>query len=374
MSSNTEDKNSRTEAPTQKRLDDAFKEGNFPKSSDIGVVFVLGAAFTVLAFHTNYLSNKIGDVAANFFSNIGNMTLAQDSVGKLLTDHFGHLFIVSLPMFASVTVAAMAAGALQTGLRLTPKVIEASFSKLNPIAGFKKLFSSKNLVRGLIDLLKFIGVMIVIYAALQEIMQNDIFSTPISLAYIGCFIKETALTMLVRLILILSLIAFVHYLYERYKINRDLMMTKQEVKDERKEQEGSSTMKRAMRSMSRRLMQKQMLSEVPIADVIVTNPTHFAVALKYETGKDLAPIVVAKGENMFAIRIKDIARQHEVPMVENVPVARLLYKIGKVGEPIPSNLYRVIAQILALVYKTNKYYFHTLKARRNQHSSTASKK
>ena len=123
-------------------------------------------------------------------------------------------------------------------------------------------------------------------------------------------------------------------------------------------------MKGAMRRMARRLMQKQMLSAVPTADVVVTNPTHFAVALKYERGKDKAPVVLAKGDNRFAQRIKAIAAEHGVPVVENKPVARVLFAMGKVGEVIPSELYQAVAEILAVVYRTHRYYFHELKARR----------
>lgn len=172
--------------------------------------------------------------------------------------------------------------------------------------------------------------------------------------------------MLIRLILALGVIAVISYIYQRWRINKDLMMTKQEVKDERILQEGNPMIKSMQRAMARRLMQRQMLDAVPVADVVVTNPTHYAVALKYETGKDPAPLVVAKGKNMFAQKIKRIAAEHGVPTVENREAAQMLYKVGIVGKEIPSNLYKVIAQILTEVYKKNKYYFHRLKSRREE--------
>lgn len=362
-----DDKGSKTEEATSKRREDSFKEGTFAKAPEIGVVFVLGSAFVVILFNTKNTANKLGLIAAELFSQVGSIQLTQESASKLLIDKLQDLFLLTLPIFAAAFIAAFAAGALQSGLQLTPKVMEPKFSKLNPVKGLQNIFSVKSYVRGLIDVAKFIAVAIVIYAALKEITQHDIFSSPIAIPYIGEFIYQTALTMLARLILILGLIAAIHYIYQRYKTSKDLMMSKQEVKDEHKEQEGSPFVKSAQRSMARRLMQKQMLQDVPIADVIVTNPTHFAVALKYEIGKDPAPVVLAKGQDMFAKRIKEIAAKHEVPMVENVSVARLVYKIGKVGEPIPSNLYQVIAEILSTVYKSNKYYFHKLKSRRKEH-------
>jgi flagellar biosynthetic protein FlhB len=162
----------------------------------------------------------------------------------------------------------------------------------------------------------------------------------------------------------MTVIAALHYIYQRRKTEKDLMMSKHEVTEEMKEAMGDPKIKAAQRAMARRLAQKQMLAEVPVADVIVTNPTHYAVALKYERGKDAAPVLVAKGENLMAQRIKQIGREHGVPMVENKPVARSLFRFGKVGEPIPSQLYQAIAEILGYVYRTHRYYFHQLKMRR----------
>jgi flagellar biosynthetic protein FlhB len=142
------------------------------------------------------------------------------------------------------------------------------------------------------------------------------------------------------------------------------MMTRQELKDERKNSEGDANVKSAMRRLARRIMQKQMLAAVPTADVVITNPTHYAVALKYERGLDQAPVVLAKGENRFALRIKALAAEHGVPSVENRPVARLLFGLGKVGEGIPPQLYQAVAEILAVVYRTHRYYFHQLRTRR----------
>ena len=164
--------------------------------------------------------------------------------------------------------------------------------------------------------------------------------------------------------LALIVVVAISYSYEEFKTSKELMMTRQEVKDERRNSDGNVFTKMAMRRMARRLMQKQMLSAVAMADVVITNPTHYAVALKYERTKDRAPVVLAKGENRFAQRLKAIAAEHGVPMVENKPVARLLFSMAKVGETIPTDLYKAVAEILAVVYRTNRYYFHRLKTRR----------
>jgi flagellar biosynthetic protein FlhB len=169
----------------------------------------------------------------------------------------------------------------------------------------------------------------------------------------------------------MGIIAAISYWRELQKSKKDLMMTKEEVKEEHKQAEGDAKTKGAMRRMARRLLQKQMLAAVPTADVIVTNPTHFAVALRYERGVDQAPLILAKGENGFALRIKVLAAEHGVPVVENKPVARMLYSLGTVGEAIPADLYQAVAQILAFVYRTHRYYFHRLKTRRLQASAVA---
>ena len=178
------------------------------------------------------------------------------------------------------------------------------------------------------------------------------------------FIYDTFIVMFFRVIMIMTVIAIIHYAYQKWQTHQDMKMTRQEVKDERKMAEGDPLVKRRQRQAAMRIARQQMLSDVSTADVVVTNPTHYAVALKYQRGKDLAPLVVAKGENLLARRIKDIAEDHEVPIVENKLLARTLFRIGRVGEAIPAELYQVVADTLAYVYKTYRYYFYRLKSRR----------
>jgi flagellar biosynthetic protein FlhB len=195
-------------------------------------------------------------------------------------------------------------------------------------------------------------------------MFDPLFSAPVEAAYLGQFLNQATMLFLTRLALALAIVAAISYGYEKFKTARQMMMSRDEIKQERKQAEGDMHAKAAMRRMARRLMQKQMLAAVQTADVVVTNPTHFAVALKYERGQDKAPVVLAKGENRFAQRIKALAAEHGVPTVENKPVARLLFAMGQVGETIPAELYGAVAGILAVVYRTHRYYFHRLKARR----------
>jgi flagellar biosynthetic protein FlhB len=261
-------------------------------------------------------------------------------------------------------LAGIVAGGLQTGFRLTPNVITVNWSRLNPANGIQRIVSKDVFVRFGIDLLKLGAFALVLWGALKFILHDPIFYSPVSVLHLGEFIHDTTLYVFVRIILACAAIAFISYLYQRRKTTKDLMMTRDEVKQERKNADIDPHVRAAQRALARRIMQRQMLKAVPTADVVVTNPTHFAVALKYERGRDRAPVVLAKGHNLLARRIKAIAQQHGVPMVENKPVARALFKFGQVGREIPAQLYQAVAEILGFVYRAHRYYFHRLKARR----------
>jgi len=273
------------------------------------------------------------------------------------------------PILLAVLAATLLAGGVQSGFRLSPKVVLFKLENLDMVAGFGRVFSKSVFARTGIDLLKLVAIGSALWLGARGLLFDPLFSAPIEAAYLGQFLYHATLLFLTRLLLALGVVAAVSYGYEKFKMSRQLMMSRDEVKQERRQAEGDMHSKAAMRRMARRLMQKQMLFAVQTADVVVTNPTHFAVALKYERGQDKAPVVLAKGENRFAQRIKALAAEHGVPTVENKPVARLLFAMGKVGETIPAELYQAVAAILAVVYRTHRYYFHRLKSRRLEASA-----
>jgi flagellar biosynthetic protein FlhB len=270
-----------------------------------------------------------------------------------------------MPMCVTCAAAGALAAGLQSRFQLSPKVLEFKFTRLDPIKGFQRIFSGQAWVKLGTDALKLFLIATILWQALKRILSDPLFYTPVAPNRLGTFMEESFMTILGRCIMALGGIAAINYLYQQRRVHSDLMMTKHEVKEENRQQDGDPRVRSARRQMARRLLQKQMLSAVPTADVVVTNPTHFAVALKYQRGADKAPIVLAKGERLFALRIKAIAAENDVPMVENKPVARMLFKYGKVGKPIPAELYKAVAEILAFVYKTHRYYFHQLRSRRN---------
>jgi flagellar biosynthetic protein FlhB len=359
-----QDQDQKTEQATEKRLSEAMSRGQFAKAQEITVLFPIAAVLGVLTLTTASVARDVAEYSAGIFSRLGTTTVAHDTVMLRLGELMTLIGQALAPVLLAVIVAVIIANGLQSGFRLAPEALEMNPGKLNPVDGFGRLFNKSVLVRTGIDLLKLFGIGGALWLGARGLMYDPLFSAPVEAAYLGQFLNHSTFLFMTRLLLALSVVAAISYSYEKFKMARDLMMTRDEVKEERKQQEGDMLAKGAMRRMARRLLQKQMLSAVATADVVVTNPTHNAVALKYERGVDQAPVVLAKGENRFAQRIKALAAEHGVPTVENKPVARMLFAMGRVGETIPAELYQAVAGILAVVYRTHRYYFHRLKVRR----------
>ncbi|HEY0944232.1 MAG TPA: EscU/YscU/HrcU family type III secretion system export apparatus switch protein [Opitutaceae bacterium] len=359
-----QDNDQKTEQPSEKHLNEAHERGQFARSPELGVVFMLAAGFGAFAMAAEDVSRGVAEFAAGMFSQLHAVRFNAGVVPEPLAGA-GLVFAGALaPVLAASVVAALLSGGLQSGFQFTPKVLGFKPERLDPIAGFGRVFSQRSLVHGGVDLLKLLAIGVSLWLAARTLLHDPLFQAPVETAYLGQFLHRSSLALFARLLFALGVIATLSYAYEYYKNARELMMTRQQVKDEHKQAEGDAFVKSAMRRMARRLMQKQMLAAVPTADVIVTNPTHYAVALKYERGVDKAPVVLAKGDNRLAKRIKAIGAEHGVPMVENRPVARFLFSAGKVGEPIPAELFQAVAEILAFVYRTHRYYFFRLKSRR----------
>ena len=363
------DQDQKTEQPTEKRLHEAMERGQFAKSPELSAALMLAAVLGVFALTARTASRDIAEYAVGIFSRFAMTPVSRDTVPAELGGVLATAGHALMPLLLGCTGAALLAGGLQSGFRLTPEAAMFKLENLNPVAGFGRVFSKTALVKGGLDFLRVLAIGGVLWRGARGLMADPLFSAPVEAAYLGQFLSQATIVFLSRLLGAIGLIAALSYSYEKFKTSRELKMTRQEVKEERRNAEGDAHTKAAMRRMARRLMQKQMLSAVATADVVVTNPTHFAVALKYERGKDQAPVVLAKGENRFAQRIKALAAEHGVPTVENKPVARLLFAMGTVGEMIPTNLYQAVAEILAVVHRTHRYYFHRLKVRRMEASA-----
>lgn len=358
------DNDQKTEQATSKHLDEAMEQGRFARAPELAVLLIFIAALFALAFTARTASERLAEFSIATFTGFATKVVRADTVSALVSEMILVGGGVVLPVSVACVGAALLAGGLQTGFRLTPKVLGLNWEKLDLGAGLGRIFSAKAGVHTAVDTLKLLAIGGSLYLGARALVHDPIFSSPVDTAYLGRFIYSTTTAFLTRVVIALGVIAALSYFYERYKTSKELMMTRQEVKDERRSSEGDAMVRANRRRLARRLVQKQMLKAIATADVIVTNPTHYAVALKYERGKDKAPVVLAKGENRFALRIKDLAYEHGVPTVENKPVARMLFSMGRVGEEIPPDLYQAVAQILAVVYRTHRYYFHRLKSRR----------
>lgn len=366
-----EDSDQKTEQPTGKRLTEAHERGQFARAPEMQVLATLVSTLAVLAFTARAGCQRIAEYSVGIFTHFTSVELRPDTATHELVGLMVAVGPVVLPILGAAAGAGMLAGGLQSGFALSPKAVGLHWEKLDLMQGFGRVFSREMLVQAGIDLLKAIAIGFTLFAGAKQLLHDPIFNAPVEAAYLIQFLNQATLTFFGRLLGSLSVLAALNYGYQKFKTMRDLRMTKQEVKDEHKNSEGDGATKGAQRRLARRLLQKQMLAAVPIADVVITNPTHYAVALKYERGRDQAPVVLAKGENRFAFRIKQLAAEHGVPTVENKPVARMLYALGRVGEAIPSELYQAVAEILAVVYRTHRYYFYRLRSRRLEAAAAA---
>ncbi|HRE80381.1 MAG TPA: EscU/YscU/HrcU family type III secretion system export apparatus switch protein [Opitutaceae bacterium] len=369
-----QDDDSKTELPTDKKKSEAMERGEFARSPELQVVVMLAAALGVFSMTLSAASRDIAALATLLWRDLAATRIEVATVPQQLWEVGLLIARVLVPVIAATVAASLLAGGFQTGFRISPKALGVKLERLDVMKGIQRVFSKNAAVHGVVDFIKMLGIGCVLWFSAQNLLADPLFSAPVEAAYLGDFLQRATVEFFGKLLFALGVIAGLSYAYERYKNFTQLKMTRQEVKDEHKQAEGDGQMKSAMRRMGRRLLQKQMLSAVPTADVVVTNPTHYAVALKYERGKDSAPVVLAKGENRFALRIKALAAENGVPIVENKPVARMLYGVGTVGEAIPSELYQAVAGILAFVYRTHRLYFHELKMRRAQAESAAARR
>ncbi len=359
-----EDRENATEEPSEKRLSEAHDKGQFAQAPEIQLVAGLVAGYLVLLAIVPAVSQKMLLFAAYVLGHLNEFQVTSEAVSGAIALGFSSISLFLVPLLLSCMLAGILAGGLQSGFRMTLQVLENGMEKLDIAKGFQRVFSVSGLVKMGLDFIKLLIVGTLVYISLQEILSDPLFFTPVPPVRLGEFIFHSATSLIFRLALAMAVLAVIHYIYQKAKVHKGLKMTHQEIKDEAKQAQGDPLVKNAMRAMARRLMVRQMLGAVPTADVVITNPTHYAVALKYERGVDAAPMVLAKGRNIFAQRIKRLALENGVPMVENRPVAQSLYKIGEVGKSIPPELYQAAAEILGFVYRTHRYYFHRLKERR----------
>ena len=339
----------KTEEPTAKKRADARKKGQVARSQELNAAFVLLIGFLVIRILWEYIYGNIAEYTIYIYSH-----LAQSTTTEGITELFIGIMILLaktvMPIMFSIMIIGLAINLFQVGFMFSTEQLEFKLDKLNPINGFGRIFSKRSLVELAKSIFKIIVIGYFLYLYLKDqiplVPQFIFFDLPQSLATAA----DIIFTMAFQVVAVIMLMAAADYAYQKWQTTQDLMMSKQEVKDEYKQTEGDPQIKGKIKQKQRQMAMQRMMSEVPKADVIVTNPTHLAVALKYSKGM-VAPLVVAKGQDIVAERIKQIARENHVMIVENKPVARALYQAVEVGGVVPAELYQAVAEILAYVYR-----------------------
>lgn len=353
----SQDSGNKTEKPTQKRIDDARKEGQVAKSQDFNGAMVLITASGMMLLMGKYTFTTLFSIMATMFdemSHYAKAALTVNSVVHIVSSVIQSILWTLMPFLVPVFIVAIFSNLIQIKPLFSPKAIQPKLDKINPINGFKRVWSMRSIVEVLKAFVK-MGIIggcsyLIIQGHLDQIM--GLTAVDIQTGW-GTILKVAALIALWSSVLFFIL-GVIDWRYQAYELEKQLRMSKQDIKDERKNQEGDPQMKGRIRQMGIKIAQNKQLAEVPTADVIITNPTHYSIAIKYDPDIAPAPRVVAKGVDHFAMKIREVAKEHHVPMIENRPVAQTLYKITEPGHMIPPDLFVAVAEILAIVFSKQK--------------------
>ena len=320
-------------------------------------VFVLMGSLAALAFSGQEIWQHLVGSMVLTLGHLHDIPLSVNALQGYAVS--GTLLLIKCvgPVVVATMLGGLLAGAIQARFQTASEVLTPNWERVNPVAGFQRVFSARMLVPTAISITKFLFIIALTYSEVRSVLSDPIFGTSVSTARMAGFLAETCLRIIFRVALGLLVIAGADYGYQWWRNHQDLMMTKEELKEEMKSSEGNPRMK-AARRRRRSVSKAKALAEVPKADVVVTNPTHFAIALRYDRKTMRAPKIVAKGIRLNAQRIREIAQQHQVPIIENKPLARMLFKHGRVGGEVPAQLYAAVAEVLAWVYRLNRYRYY----------------
>lgn len=344
----------KTEEPTSKKREDARKEGNVPKSQEVGHVIVLLAGIiflrlyipTIGRLYTKSLTYFCTVLTPESLKNAGDVSFVQNLFVRAMMTFFQ----AALPVSLMILFWGVVSNLLQVGFLFTTKPLEPKFSKINPISGFSKFFSVRSLVETIKNLLKLAIVAYIAYSTVRGEYSKVLSACNESVLAICVAMLLLSYKVAIRIVLTLVVIAILDLIYQRYDNTQKLKMSKQEVKEEHKQQEGDPQVKARIRQLQREMASRRMLQEVPEATVVITNPTHLSIAIKYEENMP-APLVVAKGADHMAMKIREVATENDIPLVEDVPLARGMYDQVEPGDEVPVEFFNAVAEVLAYVYR-----------------------
>jgi len=348
------DSGEKTEDATPKKKNESKKKGQVAKSKELSSTFTLITSILLMIMLGTYVLENLEGVLSLFLSNYLTFTLTEYTFKTVLLVSLTKFAILILPIMVPIMIMGIVASLMQSGFIFTGEPLKADLKKLDPISGFKKIFS----MRSVVDLLK----NLVIVSTISYVAYNFVKSNYLDIMTYGSLKIEAILgefgslviAIFFKIAIIMLIISIIDYTYQKYKHNKELKMSVQEIKEEYKQQEGDPQIKSKIRQKQREMASSRMMQQVPDATVVITNPTHLAIAIKYEQGGEGAPIVVAIGADNVAIKIKEVASENDIPIIENKPLARLIYNELDIGSEIPADMYQAVAEILALVYKLKK--------------------
>lgn len=343
----------KTEEPTAKKLEDARKKGQVMRSTEVVTAATLLAFFFMLKIFVGFIGNRFMTSfrqTIGFISDYTSEPFTLNTARTIIRGSFWNIIVAAFPIMIVGLVVTIVAIVFQVKWKVTAEPLKPKFDKFNPVTGMKRLFSKDKIM----DLFKSIAKVVILAYVVYSYLKNQwpliykmySYTLPQAIAVLG----DTVINVGIRISALFAVIAMFDLFYQKWKYHQDMMMSKQEVKDEYKNSEGDPKVKSQQKQRMQQASQRRMMQDLPNADVVITNPTHLAVAIKYDKDTNEAPVVVAKGADYLAQKIKDRARENAIEIVENKPLARMLYHNVEIGAEIPPELYQMVAEVLAYVY------------------------
>jgi flagellar biosynthesis protein FlhB len=345
----------KTEQPSGKKLQDARDKGQVAKSTEINSLAVFGSGLILVFMTKGMIGSEFQKLTVNLFGSLDKLKLNSAIMQTYLFQWALFFFVCVSPVLIGVLAIGLVSNIAQFGFKFSSKVFKPNLGKFNPLSGIKRLFfSTSSIIEIFKSLVKLFIIGLFTYSIISKMIADTTLLIELSITEIVSFMLESAFSLIWKITLCFVVIAGVDFIFQRFKFRKEMMMTKQEVKEEYKQQEGDPHIKSRIKKQMYAMARKRMMKDIPKADVIITNPTHFAIALKYEMNKEAAPRVLAKGMDELAQRIKKIGMENNVPLYEDRELARALYKTTEVGDMIPAKLFKAVAQILAYIYQMKK--------------------
>ncbi|MCX6151040.1 MAG: flagellar biosynthesis protein FlhB [Ignavibacteriales bacterium] len=341
----------KTEQPSEKKLRETREKGEVAKSVEINSLAIFLTGTAILYYSKSFIGGKVSSFTTYIFSSLNTLTINPDLLGDYTIKAVLFFFSILSPILIGLVIMSLAAGYGQTGFKIATKALALKFSFLNPVSGLKKVFFSSHSITELVkSLIKLTIISLFAYWVLKDTILDSAGLMGLTIPEIAEFMIDTAFKFIWKISLVYIVFAAIDFIYQKFQHNKKQMMTKKELKDEYKASDGDPLIKGKIKSKQMMMAKARMMQDVPKADVVITNPTHLAIALKYELGSKFAPKVLAKGADEIAQKIKEIATKHNIPLHEDVELARALFKHCDVGDEIPTNLFKAVAQVLAYIF------------------------